>query len=137
MSMTQSEMLAIIDELYEASGVGDFDRAEALLTDDLVIEEAAGLPMAGIYTGRQALRELFTRVMGMMEVAGLERIQTTTGGEYAVTILYFKFADPDLAPAHLCERFRFRDGKVCEIKPYYFDQQPIHAACEAFKRKHG
>ena len=133
--MTQDEMLALIDELYDATGVGDFDRAETLLTDDPVIEEAAGLPMEGVYKGRQALRDLFVRVMGMMEVAGLERIQTTTGGDYAVVILYFKFADPDLEPAHLCERFRFRDGKVCEIKPYYFDPQPIHAACEAFKRK--
>ena len=133
--MTHEEKLALINELYEASGMGDFDRAENLLTDDLIIEEAAGLPMAGTYTGKGALRELFTDVMGMMEVAGLERIQTTTGGDYAVTILYFKFADSSLEPAHLCEMFRFRDGKVCEIKPYYFDPQPIHAACEAFKRK--
>jgi len=135
--MNHEEMLAVIDELYSAAGVGDFDRAETLLTDDLVIEEAAGLPMEGTYTGRTALRDLYVRVMGMMEVAGLERIQTTTGGDYAVTILYFQFADPDLEPAHLCERFRFRDGKVCEIKPYYFDHKPVIAACEAFKRKQG
>lgn len=133
--MTQDEMLATIDALYDATSVGDFDRAETLLSDDLLILEADPLPMAGEYRGRTALRDLFTRVMGMMEVAGLERIQTTTGGDYAITMLYFKFADPDLEPAHLCEVFRFRDGKICEIKPYYFDPNTIVAACEAFSKK--
>ena len=135
--MTHDEILPVLDDLYTAMCVNDFDRVEQLVTDDLQIIEADGLPMAGVYKGRTALRELFTEVMGMMEVAGLERIQTTTGGDYAAVILYFKFADPELEPAHLCEVFRFRDGKVCEIKPYYFDHQPIIAACEAFKRKQG
>ncbi len=135
--MTHDEKLKLVDDLYASTGDGDFDTAETLLTDDLVIVEADGLPMEGTYTGRTALRELYTKVMGMMEVAGLERVQTTTGGDYAVTILHFQFADPSLEPAHLCELFRFRDGKVCEIKPYYFDPAPIHAACAAFKAKAG
>jgi hypothetical protein len=135
--MTPDQMLSMVDELYSAAGVGDFDRAEKLLSDDFIIEEANSLPMAGTYKGKTALRELYTDVMGMMEVAGLERIQTTTGGDFAVTILYFKFADPNLEPAHLCERFKFKDGKICEIKPYYFEPQTVVAACEAFKRKQG
>ena len=39
--------------------------------------------------------------------------------------LAFRFEDPSLAPAQLAELFRFRDGKVCEIRPYYFDPKPI------------
>jgi ketosteroid isomerase-like protein len=133
--MTQDDMLAIVDELYTAAGQGDFDRAEQFLTDDFFIEEAAGLPFAGTFRGRTALRELSAQVFGKMEVAGLDRVQTTTGGDYAVAIASFRFADPELEPAHLCELFRFRDGKVCQIKPYYFDPQPVIAACEAFQRK--
>ena len=134
--MTQDEMLNVINELYATSGAGDFDSAEKLLHDDLVIVEADGLPMAGTYRGKSALRDLFTQVMGMIEVAGLRRVETTTGGDYAVTILYFEFADPSLKPAHLCELFRFKDGKVREITPYYFDPATMVAAHEAFKRKH-
>lgn len=131
MTMSHEQALQLVDDLYAASGVGDFDTAEKLLTDDLFITEAEPLPFAGVYKGRTALRELFTKVMGMMDVAALNRVQTTTGGDYAVTILSFEFVDPALAPAHLCELFRFRDGKVCEIKPYYFDPAPIIAACNA------
>ncbi len=133
--MTHEEILAFVDRLYDATGVGDFDTAETMLSDDLIITEADCLPMAGVYRGKTALRELFTKVMGMMDVAGLEKVQTLSGGDYAITIVRFQFADPALEPAELCEMFRFRDGKVVEIKPYYFDPAAIVAACEAKKAR--
>lgn len=131
--MTREDMLKIVDDLYAATGVGDFDKAETLLTDDFFVSEADCLPMAGVYSGKTALRELFTRVMGMMDVAGLARGETTTGGDFAICQVAFQFQDPSLKPAELLELFRFRDGKVCEIKPYYFDPAPIVAACAAKK----
>ena len=134
MTMTHEAVLQLVDDLYAATGVGDFDKAEEYLTDDFFITEADTLPFAGVYKGRTALRELYTKVMGMMDVAGLNRVETTSGGDYAVTILSFEFADAKLAPAHLCELFRFRDGKVCEIRPYYFDPASIIAACDAKNR---
>jgi ketosteroid isomerase-like protein len=134
MTMTHESVLQLVDDLYAATGVGDFDKAEEYLTDDFFITEADTLPFAGVYKGRTALRELYTKVMGMMDVAGLNRVETTSGGDYAVTILSFEFADPELAPAHLCELFRFRDGKVCEIRPYYYDPASIIAACDAKNR---
>eukprot|EP01041_Mallomonas_annulata_P029381 gene29381-51366_t len=131
MNLSHEEILQLVDDLYAATGVGDFDKAEEYLTDDFFITEADALPFAGVYKGRTALRDLYSKVMGMMDVSGLNRVQTTSGGDYAVTILSFEFADPKLAPAHLCELFRFRDGKICEIRPYYFDPAPVVAACEA------
>ena len=131
MTMSHEQVLQLVDDLYAATGVGDFDKAEEYLTDDFFITEADMLPFAGVYRGRTALRELFTKVMGMMDVSGLNRVETTSGGDYAVTILSFEFVDPNLAPAHLCELFRFRDGKVCEIRPYYFDPATVVAACNA------
>jgi ketosteroid isomerase-like protein len=131
MTLSHEQILQLVDDLYAATGVGDFDSAEQLLTDDFFITEADTLPFAGVYEGRTALRDLYAKVMGMMDVSGLNRVQTTSGGDYAVTILSFEFVDPNLAPAHLCELFRFRDGKVCEIRPYYFDPAAIIAACNA------
>jgi ketosteroid isomerase-like protein len=130
-TMTADQMIQFVDDLYTATGAGDWDTAASMLTDDFFITEADPLPMAGVYNGKHALRDLFTKVMGMMDVAGLERVQTTAGGDYAVTILSFRFADPALAPAELCEMFRFRDGKCCEIRPFYFDPAQIVAACKA------
>lgn len=133
MAMTPEQMIQFVEDLYAVTGVGDFDKAAEMLTDDFVVTEADSLPMAGTYRGKYALRDLFTRVMGMVDVAGLDRVQTTAGGDYAVTILSFRFADPALPPAELCEMFRFRDGKCCEIKPFYFDPAQFLAAAEAKK----
>ncbi|WP_225204632.1 nuclear transport factor 2 family protein [Novosphingobium huizhouense] len=129
--MTPDEMQQFVVDLYAATGVGDWDKVSTMLTEDFFVSEADTLPMKGVYRGKNALRELYVRVMGMMDVAGLDIVETCAGEDHAVTILSFRFADPDLPPAHLCEMFRFRDGKVCEIKPYYYDPAPIVAACAA------
>jgi predicted SnoaL-like aldol condensation-catalyzing enzyme len=131
MAMTPQEIEKFVDDLYEATGTGDWDRASSMLTDDFFVTEADCLPMAGVYRGKDALKELYTTVMGMVDVAALDRVQTTVGGDYAVTILSFRFADPSLPRAELCEMFRFRDGKCCEIKPFYFDPGQIAAAVAA------
>lgn len=128
--MTHDEIVQFVDDLYGATGAGDWDKANSMLTEDLVITEAAGLPMAGTYKGQNALQELFNDVFATLDVAGLERVETVTGGDYAVTILTMKFAGDGLKDAELCEMFRFRDGKCCEIKPYYFDPAPVLAAAK-------
>lgn len=131
MGMSASEIEALVDDLYAATGAGDWDRIETMLTDDFVVSEANTLPMAGVYRGKGALKELYTKVFMLLDAAGLDRVQTTVGGDYAVTILSIRFADPSLAPAEICEMFRFRDGKLCEIKPFYYDPAPVLAACAA------
>ncbi|MES2303059.1 MAG: nuclear transport factor 2 family protein [Pseudomonadota bacterium] len=129
--MTPEQMIKFVDDLYDITGVGDFDKAETMLTDDFFITEADCLPMAGTYRGKTALRELYAKVMTMVDVVGLDRVETTAGKDHAVTILSFRFADPSIPPAELCEMFRFRDGKCCEIRPFYFEPSVFHAAVAA------
>ena len=122
--MTDDEKLAIVAELYASTGAGDFDTAESLLTDDFFIIEAEGLPMAGEYRGKTALRGLYAHVFGTLKVADLEPEGMSVGGDYVVNLISFRFENPDLASAQLAEVFRFRGDKVCEIRPYYFDPKP-------------
>jgi SnoaL-like domain len=131
MAMTAQQIEQYVDDLYAATGAGDWEAAANMLTDDFIVTEADPLPMAGVYRGRNALKELYQAVMKIVDVTGFDRIQTTVGGDYAVCILSIQFADPALAPAELCELFRFRDGRCCEIKPYYFDPAQFIAAAEA------
>lgn len=131
MAMTPDEMIAFVDQLYALSAQGEWDRVADMLTDDFVALEAEGLPMVGEYRGKNGLRDLFGKVMGMLDVAALDRVETTAGRDHAVTILTMRFADPALKPADLCEMFQFRDGKCCMIKPYYYEPQTIVAAVAA------
>lgn len=133
MSMSPEEITAFVDRLYAATGAGDWDAAAAMLTDDFVAYEADTLPMAGEYRGRNGLHDLYVKVMSMVDVVALERSALPVSGNCAVAVLTMRFADPALASAELCEMFRFRDGKCCEIKPFYFDPAPFVAACAAKK----
>lgn len=131
MGMTADQIRQTIDELYAATGIGDFDRAATMLTDDFFVTEADGLPMAGVYRGRDALRDLYVRVMGMVDVIALDRHALMTGDACAVVHLSIRFADPTLEPVEVCEMFRFRDNKVCEIRPFYFDPATMMRAVAA------
>lgn len=131
MNMSPQEIVSLVDRLFAATGAGDWEAAAALLTDDFVAYEADGLPMAGTYRGRNGLRNLFEKVMGMVDVVALDRTDITVGENCAITVVNMRFADPALKPAELCEMFRFRNGKCCEIKPYYYDPASFIAACEA------
>lgn len=131
MSLTREEIIAFVDRLYAVSGAGDWDAAAEMLTDDFVAYEADSLPMAGAYRGKNGLKDLFAKVMGMVDVVALDRSTLPVADDCAIAVLTMRFADPALKPAELCEMFRFRDGKCCEIKPYYYDPAPFIAAVAA------
>ena len=133
MSLTREEITAFVDRLYAVTGTGDWEAAAEMLTDDFVAYEADSLPMAGAYRGRNGLRDLYVKVMDMVDVVALDRSALPVGDDCAIAVLTMRFADPSLQPAELCEMFRFRDGKCCEIKPYYYDPAPFHAAVAAKK----
>ncbi|GGN58803.1 hypothetical protein GCM10011349_38690 [Novosphingobium indicum] len=133
MTMTPEEITAFVDRLYATTGVGNWEAAAEMLTDDFVAHEADGLPMAGKFRGKNGLKDLYGKVMGMVDVVALERSALPVSEDCAIAVLTMRFADPELQPVELCEMFRFRDGKCCEIKPYYFDPAPFLAACEAKK----
>ena len=133
MSMPREEMIALVDRLYAVAGAGDWESTAAMLTDDFIASEANSLPMAGEYRGKDGLRELFEKVMSMVDVVAIDRSALVLNEDCAIAVLTMRFADPSLAPAELCEVLRFRDGLCCEIKPYYFDPAPFIAACEVKK----
>lgn len=95
---------------------------------------ACGLRVGRCPAQDAALAHVIASDLAPAAIERLDRVQTTAGGDYAVTILSFRFADPALNPAELCEMFRFRGDKCCEIRPFYFDPANFTAAVEAKKR---
>lgn len=131
MSMSHEEIIAKVNELYAVAATGDWEKVADLLTEDFVAIEADTLAMAGEYKGKYGLRDLFVKAMGMIDLAGLDLEDITVGKDRAIAVVTMRFADPSLEPAELCEMFRFKDGKCCEIKPYYFDATKFNAAAAA------
>jgi ketosteroid isomerase-like protein len=122
---------SVVQALYDRTARGDWAGAEELLTDDFFVSEGSGLPYAGVYRGRGALRELMDIVFGMLDIAALDVHEITVGEEYAVGVLDMVLAGEPQVRLPIAEIFRFRDGKVCEIRPHYFDPAPVAAAVAA------
>ncbi|GGD34478.1 hypothetical protein GCM10010989_05800 [Croceicoccus pelagius] len=120
--------LATAEALYAATASGDWQAAERLLSDDLVITEASTLPYAGIYQGRGALRELYDKVLASsLGGATISVLGKLSGGNHVAYLL--ELVPPSGEALQLVEVFHFgEDGKVTEIKPYYFDSDAVNRA---------
>ena len=138
MSMENEERnIKYVESLFAATGSGDWKTAESMLTSDFFVTEADTLPFAGVYRGQKALQEIFDIVMASAGVVGFDLHQITAGGDRVVALLDLLLPGTPPVRAPLAETFRFRDGKVCEIKPYYFDPRPVVEAVAARKKAAG
>ncbi len=129
MSLTlEQRNLATAEALYAATAAGDWDKAESMLSDSLVITEADTLPYRGSYTGKGALRALYAKVLGSaLGQATIEVKGVMAGGANVAYILELKTVKGDCI--ELVEVFYFGDnGQVTEIKPYYFDSDVVTRA---------
>jgi ketosteroid isomerase-like protein len=124
----EARNLRTIEALYAATGKGDWPTAESMLTEDFFITEADTTPFGGVYRGRKALHDLFMQVVPATGVTNLDIQQMTAGGNTVVVLLELVLGGPPETRVPIAEVFHLRDGKVCEIKPYYFDPRPMCAA---------
>ena len=126
--MTDRETLALVEKLYALSGAGDWAAVAEYMSDELVIVEAASLPYGGAYTGRNALRDLYEKVMAYWEDPSVDMHAITAGQDYGVGILTLNVTSRRTGrrlALDIAEMFRFREGKLVEIKPHYFDTNLI------------
>jgi ketosteroid isomerase-like protein len=126
--MTPDPRREVVQAIYDHCGRGEWAQAEALLTADFFVSEGSTMPYAGVFRGKGALRQLMETVFGMMDIAALDVHAITVGGDYAVGVLDVVLAGDERERIPVAEIFRFRDGKVCEIRPHYFDPAPVTAA---------
>ena len=117
--------IKFIEKMFAATGSGDWQAAEEMVTSDFQVVEAPSLPFGGVFRGIKGLQELYGLVMSSVGVAGLDIQQITAGGDRAVVLLDLMIEGNPPVRVPLAETFRFRDGKVCEIKPYYFDARQV------------
>ena len=134
---TEERNIKYVRDLFAATGGGDWKTAESMLTADFLVTEADTLPFAGVYRGPGALQKLFEIVMASAGVVGLDIHEITAGGDRVVALLDLLLEGTPPVRVPLAETFRFRDGKICEIRPYYYDPTPIVSAVAARKKAAG
>ena len=120
------------EDFMTANAKGDRATLEAMVHPDFTLEEAAGLPYAGVYRG----------VDGMF---GLMKALDETWSKFRLKVLEFPCSDENAMVVRLAvwgtlrktgndfsttamELWRFKDGKLIEIVPYYLDTHMLAKA---------
>ena len=122
---------ALVKRLYGAVLSDDFAAAEALVTDDFTIVEAADLPFGGSYTGKDAFQQLFAKVGPLLAIRGVAMKHYLADAEGVAVVV-------DLTVEHdgrhevlqIVELVSFRGEKVCRLQPFYFDTAKVHACAK-------
>ncbi len=125
--MTSEEQLDLVRRHYALNYSGDHAAARELLTDDFSITIPSYMPFGGTWRGKDAFLELIPLVRDAIAVEKLDFIATTVGGDYAIELVEFTLEGHDGPPLPVAEMIRFRDGKICEIRPHYYDPFPMIA----------
>lgn len=118
----------MVETLYGWTARGKWDEAEAMLTDDFRIVEAGCLPFGGIYEGKGALRELYTKVFGFWDDPALDFTDLAISEQHAISVMTFHATsrhNGERLVMPLCEVFHLRGGQFCGITPYYYDTVAI------------
>lgn len=130
----------LLEKFYAAeteffgSGGTDFTPIAAMLDPDVVVHSAPGLPWGGEYRGHDGFQALF----GEMGARWANLTVLRDGAEYmfgddSVTVLTAIEAEThagEQVRTPFCQVFRFADGVITEIWPFWFDSADISRRLE-------
>jgi ketosteroid isomerase-like protein len=112
--------------------VGDFDTQGAMLDESFVVHEAEGLPYAGDYHGIAGWRALSKAVVATWGGFALKPMEFL--GETADTfVVRFRISGRSRKTGKtfdstVLELWKFNDGRLWEITPYYWDTHALALA---------
>lgn len=116
---------ALCEAFLAALGSGDWDAMERILHPDFVCVEAEGLPYAGTYTGFDGWRRLSDAVLATWSGFRMNVLEMHGGDEDSAVLriaLSGKSRKTGKAwESSVLELWKFREGRLISIDPYYFD----------------
>lgn len=126
--------IGIVKRFYQYLADSDRDAAYAnLVAEDCVLHETAVLPYAGVYHGREQMKEVLAGVVAGFDEFEVEIFNYLAGGDEVVVHLQIrgvglKSRKPFEVP--IMELWRIRDGKVVELRPFLYDASAIADALQ-------
>lgn len=121
--------IEITKQLYDFAIASDWDGFRKHIHPDFAVIESEGVPYAGNYKGVDGFQELVHTVFTYFDKLEIEATHYMEGDDHVVVIVSISGKGKNTGKAfesNLLELFRFKDNKVIEIRPYYWDQQLIH-----------
>ncbi|HEY1974827.1 MAG TPA: nuclear transport factor 2 family protein [Pseudonocardia sp.] len=127
MTSTQSlteQNRAIVEKMYAAGTSGDVAGLMSYLDENVEIYEPEYLPYGGVYRGMPDFLELLGKIGEYMDVTRLTVHYLVADGDRVIAVL----GAPDVKTGqfnHFAEQSTLRDGKVVEMRLFYYDPQAM------------
>lgn len=118
---------SIIEAFYAAGLRGDIEAMTGYLADDVVTYEPPYLPFGGQYRGKDGLAVIYEAVAKVADVAQFTVHDIVVDGDCAVAFAGYLVRDTGEF-THFAEELRLVDGKIAEIRIYYYDVQSMLGA---------
>lgn len=119
-------------DYYRARMAGDPDAFANFVDPDLDFFQASGLPYGGEAKGAEGALKLVGAMFATWRKLKVEVLEITAGGDLVIAYLMLtgiSRATGDRYHGPTAEVFRFRDGKVVEWRPIYWDTHAVRRAC--------
>ncbi len=128
--MSGSADRVAIDSFFAAIAAGDIAAMEALLHSDFVITESEALPYGGVYRGVAGWRDLLAKIGKTW--TRLKPTVTVFVGESSpfaimMDITLTSVATGKTLSTKVFELYSVQDGKIIDIKPFYWDTAAVIA----------
>lgn len=112
-------------------GKASFDEVAACLDPDVTLHQAPGLPYSGTWRGRKGIED-FMAVMGdaWQSVEFLDQRCFVEGRDVVVTnhVRFVARRTGRELDTRIVQEMTVRDGRIHEIRPYYWDPAAVSAA---------
>jgi ketosteroid isomerase-like protein len=118
-----------IERLLAALRSGDAAQIEALCHPDMVVEDPESLPYGGVYRGFAGMCEVSAKLFAAVADWKVETERVIGGGEDFVLVQRMTGrARSSGRPVDMSilEHYRFRDGLLVSIRPYYWDTMAMN-----------
>ncbi|MET0547611.1 MAG: nuclear transport factor 2 family protein [Caulobacterales bacterium] len=122
---------AVVDA-YKAIEAGDPNALNALLDPNIVFIEADSLPYGGTFHGIEGAQAGVAGMFGAWSHLKVEIEDILASGD--MTLAYLMMTSTSRATGkvykgHTAEMFRFKNGKIIEWRPIYWDTHAARIAC--------
>ena len=127
-------MYAAEDEYLAAGGPGtaSFDTLAPFFAPDVVLHQAESLPYGGIWRGHDGMERFFAAMSQAWEEFEMveQEFLSTSGTAVVLTQVHARArATGRELDFPILQTIRVVDGRIAEVRPFYWDTAEIAAAC--------
>ena len=114
----------IIRTAYGEMMKGNTEAFYSIMTDETEFHEAPSLPYAGTYRGRAQVERGINKMFRSWDDFSFQLLQYGAGGDLVFVHVMISGVGRKTGKSFsmpIVEMWRLKDGKVTEVRPFYFD----------------